>query len=86
MEKATHLSSCRRTGKKKKKKKTSLRVRGSVGSPTSAGQGPIEVKIYGITFLLLQGFLVGGERGSKNINTKVVMDALNLSSTVIRIF
>ena len=44
-------------------------MRGSVGSPTSIGQGLIEVNISGGTFLLLQGLLVGGERGSKNINT-----------------
>ena len=39
--------------KKEKKKKSSLRVRGSVGSPTSAGHGPIEVNIYGGTNLPL---------------------------------
>ena len=37
----------------KKKKKPTLRVRGSVGSPTLAGHGPIKVNIYGSTFLLL---------------------------------
>ena len=31
---------------KKKKKKPNLYVRGSVGSPTSARHGPIEVNIY----------------------------------------
>ena len=33
-------------GLEKKKKKTSLCVRGSVGSPTSAGHGLIELNIY----------------------------------------
>ena len=50
---------------KKKKKKTSLCVRGSVGSPTSAKHGPIEVNIYGGIFLLLQGLLVGDKSGSE---------------------
>ena len=36
---------------KKKIKKPSLHVRGSIGSPTSIGYGQIEV--YGGTFLLL---------------------------------
>ena len=38
---------------KKKKIKLNLSARGSVGSPTSTGYGPIEVNIYGGTFLLL---------------------------------
>ena len=38
--------------KEKKKKKFSLHVSGSVGSPTSARHGPIEVDIYRETFLL----------------------------------
>ena len=37
----------------RKKKKTSLRVRDRVGSPTSTGHGPIEVNIYGRTLLPL---------------------------------
>ena len=69
MERTPHLSSSGRTGKRKKKK-TSLCVRGSVGSPTSAKHGPIEVDIYGGTFLPLQGLLVGDKRGSK-ISTMV---------------
>ena len=36
-----------------------------VGSPTSAKHGPIEVNIYGGTFLPLQGLLVGDKRGSE---------------------
>ena len=39
-----------------------------IGSSTSIRHDSIEVKIYGGTFHLLQGLLVGGERGSKNIN------------------
>ena len=66
MEEAPHLSSFGRTGKRKEK--PSLCVRESVGSPTSDEHDPIEVNIYEGTFLLLQGLLVGGERGSKNIN------------------
>ena len=62
VERTPHLSSSGRTGKKKKK--TSLCVRGSVGSPTSAKHGPIEVNIYGGIFLPLQGLLVGDKRGS----------------------
>ena len=64
------LSSSRRTGKRKSKK-NSLHVRGSVGSPTIARHGLIEVNIYGGTLLLLQGLLVGGERGSKNISKSI---------------
>ena len=52
-------------GLEKEKKKTSLCVRGSVGSPTSAKHGPIEVNIYGGIFLPLQGLLVGNKRGSE---------------------
>ena len=69
LEKAPHLSSSRRT--EKRKRKSRLRVRGSVESPTLTGHGPIEVNIYKRTFLPLQVLLVGDERGSKiltNIN------------------
>ena len=65
VERTPHLSSSGRTGKRKKKKKTSLCVRGSVGSPTSAKHGPIEVNIYGGIFFPLQGLLVGDKRGSE---------------------
>ena len=41
---------------------------GLIGSPTLNGHGPIEVNIYEETFLMLQGLLVGDERGSKNIS------------------
>ena len=34
-----------------------------IGSPTSVGHSPIEVNIYGGTFLPLQGLLVEDERG-----------------------
>ena len=50
---------------KEKKKKTSLCVRGSVGSPISAKHGPIKVNIYGGIFLPLQGLLVVNKKGSK---------------------
>ena len=52
MEEAPHLSSSGRTGKKKEKK-SNVRVRERVGSPTSARHGPIEVNMHGGTFLLL---------------------------------
>ena len=38
---------------KEKRKKSNVRVRESVGSPTSARHGPIEVNMHGGTFLLL---------------------------------
>ena len=50
VEEVPHLSFFRRTEKKKKKQnktKTSLRLRGSVESLTSAKYGPIEVNLYG---------------------------------------
>ena len=46
VEEAPHLSSSGRTGKRKGKKKPNVRVRGSVGSPTSVGHGLIETNIY----------------------------------------
>ena len=48
----------------KKDKMASINI---VGSSTLVEHGPIEVNISEATFLL-QGLLVGGERGSKNIN------------------
>ena len=71
MEEALHLSSSGRI-EKKKRKKPNLRVRGSVGSPQLAGYSPIELNICGGVFLLLQGLLVRGERGSKNINKPLI--------------
>ena len=56
---------------KKKKKKTSLCVRGSVGSPTSAKHGLIKVNIYGGIFLPLQGLLVGDKRGSEILTATI---------------
>ena len=47
------------------KKKPNLCVRGNVGSPTSAVHSPIDVNIYGGTFLSLQGLLMEDEKGSK---------------------
>ena len=38
---------------------------GNVGSPTSAVHSPINVNIYGGTFLSLQGLLMEDEKGSK---------------------
>ena len=49
VKKALFLSSFGRTGKRKK---PSLRVMENVGSPASVGNVPIEVNIYGGTFLL----------------------------------
>ena len=57
--------------KKKKKKKTSLSVRGSVGSPTSAKHSPIEVNIYGGTFLPLEGLLVEDKRLVESISARI---------------
>ena len=70
----------------KKKKKPSLCVRRSVGSPTSAKHGPIEVNIYGGTFLPLQGLLVGDKRGSE-ILTKEEWDdsALKISNSYLHL-
>ena len=52
MEEAPHLLFSRRT-EKKKEKKPSLYVWGSVGRPTSTGHSSIKVNIYVVTFLLL---------------------------------
>ena len=53
VEEVPHLSFFERTEKKNKKTKTSLRLRGSVESLTSAKYGPIEVNLYGGNLLLL---------------------------------
>ena len=52
MEEARHLSSFGMT-EKIKIKNPAFHLRGSVGSPTSVGHEPIEVNIYGRTFLML---------------------------------
>ena len=48
-----------------KEKKTQSQCEGSVGSLISTGHGPTKVNIYKGIFLLLQGLLMCGEKGSK---------------------